>query len=99
MAAKSGSVQYGLTWEEPPEVKNGRPAQWPTRLDPLKARPGSWACVATQARGDGGGSLSRTASFIKSGVYGGGFEAVTRTVDGQTRLYARFVGDGEDSAQ
>ena len=65
----------------------------------LRARPGEWAIVATYSAP---GTASSMATSIKSGrlaVYrpGGSFEAITRKVDGEVRVYARFVGEAAGS--
>lgn len=64
----------------------------------LKARPGEWAAIKSydlkqhssargySARVNGG----KTGAFAPAGH----FEAATRQIDGEIRVYARFVGQG-----
>ncbi|MFF5471067.1 hypothetical protein [Streptomyces achromogenes] len=93
-----------LKWEEPPARKRhgGRPygtgkhAEIAARL---KSRPGQWAVVGTYKSTSIAASMARS---IRAGVNmsaytpAGTFEAKARTVVGEHRVYARYVG-GEGS--
>ncbi|WP_030777270.1 hypothetical protein [Streptomyces sp. NRRL S-920] len=66
----------------------------------LKQRPGQWGIVGTYKSI---GSASGAGLRIKQGIAAayrpaGAFEAVARTVHGEARLYARFVGEGRCDA-
>lgn len=92
-----------IRWEEPPVAKGQgavgqRQSQYTGVADQLRAHPGRWALVC-EKQGRGGG----LASHIRMGQMqcfapGGDFDAVQRTVDGVTRVYARYVGDLEAAA-
>ncbi|WP_157868857.1 hypothetical protein [Streptomyces atriruber] len=65
----------------------------------LKQRPGQWGIVGTYKNI---GSASGVGIRIKRGATAayrpaGAFEAVARTVHGEARLYARYVGEGPDA--
>ncbi|MEU3522307.1 hypothetical protein AB0E62_00260 [Streptomyces sp. NPDC038707] len=93
-----------LKWEEPPTRRShgGRPygtgkhAEIAARL---RRRPGRWAVVGAFKSTSVSASMARS---IRAGVNmsaytpAGTFEAVARTVDGEHRVYARYVG-GEGS--
>lgn len=63
-------------------------------VDQLRARPQEWAHIATRANISAAGELARrikrggTVAFQPASA----FEAVSRTVDGEYRVYARYVG-------
>lgn len=64
----------------------------------LRAKPGQWAVVGTY---NGAESARATARHIRQGRLesyrpAGSFEAESRTVDGEARVYARFVGEKSD---
>jgi len=83
------------TWEDPPRRQSGghggRDA--PAVAADLKANRGQWAIFRTYSTRQSAGS---DASQLKSGRYHwapkGSVEAVSRTVDGEFRVYARWVG-------
>jgi hypothetical protein len=63
----------------------------------LRARPGQWALLRVT---DNGNAASSQAAHINRGgqlAYRpkGAFEAVCRKVDGQARVYIRYVGEGQ----
>jgi len=62
--------------------------------DALKARPGEWAVVRIADSVSKGTSASNYIRAAKSSVYhpAGSFESVYRCVDGEHRVYARYVG-------
>ena len=60
----------------------------------LKAKPGEWAVVGVYNASNTAASIARQ---VKRGVLtayapAGSFEAMSRTVDGEYRAYARYVG-------
>lgn len=61
----------------------------------LRAQPGEWAVVG--AYGSAGSAAAMAHSIrrarIKAYAPARGFEAAKRTVDGEHRVYARYVGD------
>jgi hypothetical protein len=89
-----------IRWEDPPQT--AKPTTGPTLADPtlvafadtLRANPYRWAVYPRPLTN---GSANATARAIKTGVRetfapAGTFEALTRMVDGQRRLYVRYVG-------
>ncbi|WP_293783610.1 hypothetical protein [uncultured Aeromicrobium sp.] len=81
----------GLVFEEPPARTNvGRYAEIAAAL---RERPGRWAVVKTWPAERKKAAWS-FASHVNSGKLAdmrGGFEATARTIDGQTRVYVRYV--------
>lgn len=90
-----------MTTFEPPPPGDGRRGAPRTRAlaalaADLRAVPGAWARVGEYKTA---ASAITTASLIRRGRLAafrdagpGAFEAEARTVDGQARVYARFVG-------
>lgn len=81
-----------LRWEEPPEQKGGPVHDWRAIGEALRSRPNEWAMAVICRNSATAGS---TALLIRRGRYdalGSGFEAVARTVGGEARVYARYVG-------
>lgn len=61
----------------------------------LRAKPRQWAIIGTYAHG---GSSSAVAHQVRRGLIpsynpAGTFEAQARNVDGEARVYARYVGE------
>jgi hypothetical protein len=87
-----------LRFEGPPPVRNTSPrGHHVEAAKQLEERPGEWAIVGKYAHS---GSASAVARQVRSGLIpayapGGTFEAQARTVDGEARVYARFVGERE----
>lgn len=93
--AESGE---GLTWEEPPPVEGihffpkGKGKHFDI-AEELRAKPNEWAMIGTYGSRP---SAAAMAYLIRSGgsvAYPfGDFEAVSRTVNNEYRLYVRYVG-------
>ena len=85
----------GLKWESPPEINSRRrPGKWTTIMEALRTRPGEWAHVHTS---DSSSKASSMAANIRLGRIGmdterGGYEAVSRRVGDEWRVYARYIG-------
>lgn len=89
-----------IRWEDPPASKGMAVHDWPAIGAQLVAAPGKWALVAVCANGATAGS---TARHIRDGKYDplavlGLFEARSRTVGGEHRVYARYVGGAGSEA-
>jgi hypothetical protein len=87
----SGIVQ----WEAPPPRRWGAVHDWQAIAKELKAWPGEWALVAVCASQT---TAASTARYIRAGKYkplSSGFEATARTVDGEARIYARYIGEAK----
>ena len=87
-----------ISWEEPPPDRRhatGKPSKWLKIAQALREQPGQWAHVDTRPRPN---IAAATANGINRGIYGGmpvgDFEAVSRIVDGQARVYVRYIGGG-----
>lgn len=67
----------------------------------LRARPGEWAHVLTVASKATAGSTAHQIRTARLKPYApvGAFEARSRKVDGEYRVYARFVGTSEPDAE
>lgn len=83
----------GLVWENPPEKTPT--GQYADIAAALRDHPSRWALIKTfpTAQAKRGWTFSgaiRTGKLVD--FRGGGFEAKARSVDGQVRVYARFVG-------
>ncbi len=89
-----------IRWEEPPDRKHGhggyRPVhhRWTAIGKALAQRPNRWALVLLCDNATSAGSV---AYQIRRGQYVdlltiGEFDAVARTIDGEHRLYARYIG-------
>lgn len=98
--ALAGQPQV-IRWEEPPPGNARRPlgsghSRYTAVADELRAQPGRWALVFEGRAGMATG----LATHIRMGSMhcftpAGDFDAVSRRIDGYTRVYARYVGDEE----
>lgn len=89
----------GLVFEDPPPSRQHGPRTNHAHVAAaLKAQPGRWAVVSVH----GSPPAANTAACrIKSALTAAyqparSFEAVARTVDGECRVYARYVGESSD---
>lgn len=81
-----------ITWETPPNTSIGRPARYVHILNTLRNRPNEWARLEVPGlKTQSSLATSINQGRIKGSEPAGSFEAVTRTVDGETRLYVRSV--------
>lgn len=84
-----------LHFEDPPgEYRSRQGTDHAAVAAELKAHPGQWAVVSTHPTIQ---AASTAAGRVKCGfphAYkpAGAFEAVSRTVDGKHRMYARYTG-------
>jgi hypothetical protein len=86
-----------LKFEEPPEPQRGRASLEEQRefAKQLRARPGQWAVVTVRTTAAEAGQYAYT---VRKGVRklfqpAGTFEAVSRKVGDEHRVYARYVGE------
>jgi hypothetical protein len=87
-----------IRWEDPPTRYYSPKYDWPAIAKALSSAPGTWALVAVCRNTATAGS---TARHIRNGAYGplravGKFEAIARTVRGEARVYARYVGSNRE---
>lgn len=87
----------GLVWEDPPPDSRGRRPGWADEDDhdafaaALRARPMRWARLPLTSAGTGTAAcivMARLVAYRPARS----FEAVRRTVDGRSYVYARYVG-------
>lgn len=88
-----------IRWEPPPaeRTKPRRIAQWEGVAADLRERPGEWALIATgveHANTAGQINAARIRCFAPAGA----FEAQRQLVDGEIRVYARYVAEEASSA-
>lgn len=93
-----------IRWEDPPSSRsNGgghsRGSHLAPLADELRSQPGRWALVH---EGDSGGAATGMACHIRLGQVlaftpAGGFDAVSRRVDGRHRVYAIYLGEDHTS--
>lgn len=87
-----------VRWETPPMPNAYRNRiDWPGIAETLRRRPGKWAHIHTDPKPEYAASM---AGRVRTGVIAamrppGTFDAVSRTVDGEFRVYARYVGGEE----
>lgn len=90
-----------LHFEEPPEaphplVRTGQGKHWDAAKQ-LRERPGEYAMVAAY---NSRSAAASTAYMVRQGLFNayaprGAFHAVSRTVEGEFRVYVKYVGEQE----
>jgi hypothetical protein len=88
-----------LKFEGPPPSKFTSPRGHHTEAaKELKERPGEWAIVGVYAHSGSSSAVARQlrAGLIPAYAPAGTFEAMARTIDGEARVYARFVGEPDE---
>jgi hypothetical protein len=83
-------------FEDPPPARDSRRGMQQEAAKLLRETPGKWAVVTLCSNGGSARSMARTIrqGATKTWLPVGDFEAVARTVDGEHRVYARYLGDG-----
>ena len=88
-----------IVFEEPPGKRNyGPKGKHGEIVAALKARPGEWAHVLTYDNAETARSIAyaiRHPSHLVAYRPEGAFESMSRTVKGERRVYARYVGGGD----
>ncbi len=89
-----------IEWEDPPFRRGAPVHDWESIAADLQERPGKWGRVAVCASGT---IAASTARYVRESQYeplhGGVYEAVSRTVDGEARVYAKFCRYRDDADQ
>ena len=89
-----------IVWEDPPaRRRRGGTARYTQAAAALRANPNQWAVIRRWPK-EHIGRAGNFATSIKKDVlvdFRGGFEAIARTVGDEARVYARFVGTGDES--
>lgn len=86
-----------LAWEDPPQPQLGtRVGRWEPVADQLREHPGKWAVIATYPLAQRPIASSLT-NALSHGKYRGidGVQAVSRTVNDEVKVYARWVAPDE----
>ena len=84
-----------VIWEDPPgPLRTGSVSHLGVAQE-LRDNPGRWGIVKVHGKAQDSSSMANT---IRKGVTGawkpaGAFEAAARTVNGEHRVYARYVGE------
>ncbi len=87
------------TLPEPAHVGPMNRGKWDEVRAKLRAAPGQWFLLAAVPVGaDKDRKLSTTASFGMAPTRLG-FEVAVRTVDGERRVYARFIGEKANTTE
>ena len=94
-----------VVWEDPPASSASspravtKPTKWQVNSELLRRRPGVWAIVERFNEPNYGEDRDKararsTARNLSVGLYNGceDVEAVAREVDGEWRVYARYIG-------
>ena len=88
-----------IRWEDPPPRKVGGPRDvWIDRLEPLVAHPKRWAIVHISPSKGAASRLQQALTRHELRMPPGRYEFTARAVDGEHRMYARYLGPDEDSA-
>jgi hypothetical protein len=85
-----------IRWEDPPPRAGSCGGyDWCAIVAALRGHPRRWALVATYAGTQTAAAVAGDLRVggIKAAGPAGCVEAVARTVDGQSRVYARYVGE------
>jgi hypothetical protein len=85
-----------IRWENPPPRRKPDPVDWAAVGEALYNRPGEWAHVGSYGAAGTAGTVAYQISAgtkHSSLLAFGRFEAESRTVDGEHRVYARYVGE------
>jgi len=94
-----------IRWEAPPprNVSAGGRGKagidWGPIAAELRSRPGEWALAVTFEAGNLAAQIARLIRRADMTVFGpaGSFEATARKVDGEGRVYVRYVGAGSST--
>jgi hypothetical protein len=89
-----------LRFEEPPAPRHGGRYSQVEAAQKLRERPGEWAVATVCTTSDSSSSMARAIRVGTRRAWqpAGDFEAVARKVDGEYRVYARYVPDPERSS-
>lgn len=85
-----------IVFENPPGLTS-RLRDWTAEANQLRARPGEWAHVSTRntRQAAAGAAMNIRRGNLNPFNPPGAFEAISRTVGGEFRVYARYVGNGD----
>lgn len=82
-----------IRWEDPPDRRGQAHYDWPAIAGALQGRPGAWALALVCPTRE---IAATTARYVRESHYealqGEQYDAKARTVDGEFRVYARYLG-------
>lgn len=85
-----------VSWEDPPSARRAPEYDWQRIAQDLKSRPGVWAHVVTCTSAACAGTVARN---VRRSAYnalaGHRYAAKSRTVAGEFRVYAMYLGPAE----
>lgn len=86
-----------IRFEDPPPSSNGGygdNTDHRAAAAALRERPGDWAFVKVSGTQSSAGTTARhiRTGYLQAYAPRGSFEAASRTVDGEHRVYARYIG-------
>jgi hypothetical protein len=80
-----------IVFEDPPPLSVGTGVRVFDVLEPLRSQPGKWARIYGPVKPQTAASYSnRIKSGQYAGIVSGEFEAVSRTIDGEGFVWARY---------
>lgn len=84
-------------YEDPPPARRGPTRARTAEARKLKERPGTWGLIGTYKSRTSAASMATCIRTGRTSTWrpAGDFEAVSRSVDGEYRVYARYMGDGK----
>ena len=85
-----------IRWEDPPA--SDRVLSWREKLTPLVDYPKRWAVIAVKPGRVAANSLQLNLRRGRLTLPPGRWEFVYRVVEGEHRVYARYLGPDEDGA-
>jgi hypothetical protein len=84
-----------IRWEDPPPIE--KHTDWAEQLLPLMDHPKRWAMITSRARRDNAASVAMSLRNGRSRTPPGRWEFASRSVDGEFRVYARYLGPDDEA--
>lgn len=82
-----------ISWEEPPRRRAEARYDWPDIAADLQSKPGAWAHALTcDTREIAGVTAKNIRESHYQALHGHRYDAKARTVDGEFRVYACYLG-------
>lgn len=93
-------VSSVVSWENPPGKGGRREVDHNAVAAELKANAGAWGKIGVYPTPSSSGSTANQIRTASLAAYrpAGSFEAMSRTADGEYRVYARYVGEEQEYA-
>lgn len=87
-----------IRWEDPPRSRRGAHKPWLERVEPLVEQPKRWAIVYVSPTKGSAAKMVYSLNHHGMQLPPGRFEFTSRTVNGEHRVYGRYLGPDEDGA-